>query len=89
MANEKAIAALSKKLDSVEKFEQALLEGGIVNSDIVQAGFFPKNMASGGKIYPNPASRVLNLQFSENPDGPVEVARARHLPPGAAQPRRP
>ncbi len=47
--------------------------GGISNSDVVQAGFFPKNMASGGKIYPNPASRILNLLFAEIPDGPIEV----------------
>ncbi len=58
---------------NIYRLRQVDFDGNSILSDVIQIGFFPRNMANGGKIYPNPASRVINLSFSENTDGPVEV----------------
>jgi uncharacterized protein len=42
-------------------------------SDVIQVGFFPKNAVNGGKIWPNPASRTLNIQLTDATDAPIEV----------------
>lgn len=78
MANEKAIAALSKKLDSVEKFEQALLEGGIVNYPADQ---YKCNCAYGAKYAVLNANQQAyrTSDFNYNGADPAEMWRSPDL----------
>jgi uncharacterized protein len=48
-------------------------DGNIRLSDVIQVGFFPKNAVNGGKIWPNPASRTLNIQLTDATNEPIEV----------------
>lgn len=58
---------------NIYRLRQVGFDGKMSLSDVIQVGFFPKNRTNGGKIYPNPASSVINLQFAENPEGPAEI----------------
>lgn len=47
--------------------------GATYLSDVAQAGFFPKKSVIGGRLWPNPASKILQIQLDEAPVGPVDI----------------
>ena len=55
------------------RLRQVDFEGKSVVSDVVQAGFFPRKGVVGGRIFPNPASRILKIELEKPTDEPIDV----------------